>query len=155
MTGHSCDECGAPLAATESCRDRFHALLALEQEMVGSGEPGDALTAAHFHAVSSYILQHPRGMEMTATSLRDLRVQLGRQLSGAVHLRQILAGTRAAAAGSARVTRRAADPVPAWPVPRWPVTIHDALDGGAAGYAQRVRGWAVSVAATLDVEAPL
>jgi hypothetical protein len=52
-----CPECGASVRPGESCRDHFHALLALEWQVPGGpGEP------AHFHAVASFLLQRPVSM---------------------------------------------------------------------------------------------
>jgi hypothetical protein len=47
-----CAECGASLPGGETCRDRFHALLAAEAENVD-------LARIHGLTVLTYHLQHP------------------------------------------------------------------------------------------------
>jgi hypothetical protein len=135
-----------------SCRDHFHALLLLEHDVAAdpaaiSGGRGEA---AHFHAVSSYVLQHPDGMGYTAQALADLRRGLRDHLAGAVTIPEQRQRARQAFNGSARITRREGDEVVRWPIDSWPVTVADVLAGGVAGYVERVADWADSVIRTLD-----
>ena len=66
-----CPECGTALPAGGACHDHFHALLLLESQV-----PGGPGSLAHFCAVSSYALQHPEGMNLTAAALAGLRESL-------------------------------------------------------------------------------
>ncbi|MEW4571526.1 DUF5946 family protein [Tautonia sp. JC769] len=70
-----CSECGAPLTDGGTCIQHFHAMLLLEYEVAADPEvtAGGRGEVAHFYAVSSYILQHPEGMNYTVDALDDLR----------------------------------------------------------------------------------
>jgi hypothetical protein len=140
-----CRECGARLPAERSCRDSFHALLALEWEI-----PGGAGPLAHFYAVSSYILQHPDSMSYTAESLAWLRSAVASALGGTVSTEVLRRAAQEDGKGSGHVTRRAGDTVPRWPVTGWEMTVEDALAGGATGYGDRAERWARSVVTGLD-----
>lgn len=148
----TCSECGAPLTPGEACIQRFHAMLLLEYEVAadptatGSGR-GEI---AHFHAVSSYVLQHPEGMNYTVQALSDLRREIADYLAGRVTLAALRQRVRRAADGPARITRRAGEVVPRWSVTAWPMTVADVVNGGVEGYFERVAAWAESIIRTLD-----
>lgn len=148
----ACPECGAPLPESGRCLDHFHALLLLESEVAAdpgaiSGGRGEA---AHFHAISSYVLQHPEGMNYRAGSLMALRRSLADHLAGRITLPEQILRVRHAANGTARITRRSGDEVVRWPVLSWPLTVSDVLAGGVEGYCGRVAAWAESILRTLD-----
>ncbi|WP_165228074.1 DUF5946 family protein [Aquisphaera insulae] len=148
----SCPECGAALPEGGACIDHFHALLLLEYEVladpsVASGGRGEV---AHFHAVSSYVLQHPEGMNYTAEAVVGLRRSLADHLAGRITLAEQRSRVRRAADGATRVTRRAGDEVTRWHVASWPMTVTDVLSGGVEGYCARVARWAESILRTLD-----
>jgi hypothetical protein len=140
-----CHECGATILDGGSCRDHFHALLLLESEVPGG--PGET---PHFLAVSSYVLQHPEGMNFTAEALAHSRRHVAERLAGVATLEQIRRQVRRAADGPQRVTRRAGDAVVRWRVSVWPLTVADVLAAGVEGYAGRVEQWARSILLTLD-----
>jgi hypothetical protein len=148
----ACPECGAPLPEGGSCLAHFHALLLLEYDV--AADPGATAggrgEAAHFHAVSTYALQHPESMNYTAEALAGLRRGLADHLAGRVSVSEQRQRVRRAANGAARITRRAGDAVPRWPVSAWPVTVVDVLTGGVGGYCGRVARWAESTLRTLD-----
>jgi hypothetical protein len=139
-----CPECGAPIAPPGTCRDNFHALLALEWEV-----PGGAGGVAHFYAVSAYALQHPDSMQLTAGALRGLRAAVEDALSETADVRGLRARARRGAE-RAHVTRRDGEPVPSWPVSSWPMNVADVVEAGVDGYADRVKEWARSVVSELD-----
>jgi hypothetical protein len=151
-----CPECGALLGEGETCRDQFHALLLLEYEV--ASDPAEVAGGrgeiAHFYAVSSYLLQHPDGMNVTAGTVAGVRRNLADHLAGRASLPELLRRVRQAADGAARVTRRPGDEVVHWPVVAWPLTIADVLAGGVPGYADRVATWAESILRTLDAACP-
>jgi RimJ/RimL family protein N-acetyltransferase len=136
-----CPECGAPVPAPGSCRDHFHALLALEATVPGG--PGEL---AHFYAVATYGLQHPDSMGFTVASTEGMRESVRLALSGSDDIGFLRRRARGLAAGQgSRITRRADDPVPCWRVDSWPMTVCDVLAGGAVAYAASVARWAGSV----------
>jgi hypothetical protein len=148
----TCPECGAALPEGGTCIDHFHALLLLEHEVfadprVTSGGRGEV---AHFYAVSSYVLQHPEGMNYTAEALAGARRGLADHLAGRVTLAEQRLRVRRAADGATRITRRAGDEVMRWHVASWPLTVTDVLAGGVEGYCGRVATWAESILRTLD-----
>jgi hypothetical protein len=147
-----CRECGAELPEEGGCIGRFHALLLLEYEVAGASgaNPDGSGEVAHFHAVGSYILQHPEGMNYTPEALAGLRRSLADQLAGEATMPELRARTRRAADGATRVTRRAGDVVVRWPIAAWPITVADVLAGGVPRYAERVARWAESILRTLD-----
>ena len=134
-----CPECGAPVPAGGSCRHNFHELLALESEVTGG--PG---RMAHFYAVASYQLQHPRSMRLTVESLAGLRSAVAEGLDGRARIPELRAKARDGARSAGRITRREGDRVPEWPVARWSVNVADVLSGGADDYAGRVERWAAA-----------
>ena len=134
-----CPECGAPVPDGGTCRDNFHAMLALEWEV-----PGGAGTIAHFFAVSSYGLQHPDSMRYTVEAIAWLRSSVAKALETGCSVESLRASARAQGV-SAHVIRREGDPVPAWGVESWTTTVTDILAGGTDGYGERVRHWAASV----------
>jgi hypothetical protein len=148
----TCQECGALLPAGGGCINHFHAFLLLEYEVAADAPAtsGGAGEVAHFYAVSSYVLQHPEGMNYTAEALAGLRRGLADHLAGRVTIPEQRLRVRRAADGAARVTRRTGDEVVRWPVASWPLTVTDVLAGGAAGYCVRVARWAESILRTLD-----
>jgi RimJ/RimL family protein N-acetyltransferase len=141
----ACTECGAPVPDGDTCHDNFHALLALETGVVGG--PGGL---AHFYAVASYQLQHPRSMKLTVEALAGLRSAVADALDGTAGIPALRARARDGAKAAGRVTRREGDPVPAWPVTRWSFTVADVLAGGEDDYAARVERWAGSVLRDLE-----
>jgi hypothetical protein len=147
-----CEECGAPIPDGGTCIDHFHAMLLLESEVIADPEAsaGGRGKAAHFYAVSSYILQHPVSMNYTAESLAGAQQNVSDHLAGRVGLAELLVKVRRATEGPARITRRAGDRVVSWPVESWPITVADVLAGGAEGYCERVATWAESIIRTLD-----
>src|SRR5262245_23985196 len=87
----SCQECGVPLPEGGRCTDLFHALLLLEYEVAAdpgatSGGRGEI---AHFYAVSSYVLQHPEGMNYTAAALAGTRHGMADHLAGRVTMSEL------------------------------------------------------------------
>lgn len=149
---NACQECGAPLPEGVKCIDYFHALLLLEYEVIADSAVvvGERGLIAHFYAVSSYVLQHPEGMNYTDQALAGLRHGLAEHLTGTVTLSEQRHRVRRAAEGDTRVTRRAGDQVVRWPVDHWPLTVVDVLAGGVDGYCERVAEWAKSILRTLD-----
>lgn len=143
----TCSECGASLSDGRTCRDYFHELLLLEGEVAAdpAESAGDRGEAAHFCAVSSYILQHPTGMNFTAEALAAVRQNLADYLAGRVTLERIRREVRRASNGPQRVMRRSDQEVIASPVQSWPMTVVDILAGGTRDYSQRVAEWAESV----------
>src|SRR4051794_8105676 len=81
-----CQECGAPLPDGAECIGHFHALLLLEYEVAADPDAtaGGRGQVAHFYAVSSYLLQHPEGMNYTAEALAGVRRGLADHLAGRV-----------------------------------------------------------------------
>src|SRR3954471_6146382 len=73
----TCEECGAAVPDGGSCRDNLDALLLLEWQIPGG--PGDL---AHFHAVGTFNLQHPRSMNFTVEALTGLRAAIRDSLEG-------------------------------------------------------------------------
>jgi hypothetical protein len=142
--GVVCPECGATVSRGGSCRDNFHALLALECDVLG-GAGG----VAHFYAVSSYVLQHPRSMDYTVESLDGLRTSVSDSLAGTVNVQGLRARAGEASKAAGNVTRREGDPVPEWRVSEWHMTVEDVLAGGTERYAERIEAWARSVIAAL------
>lgn len=147
-----CQECGAPLPGGAECIGHFHALLLLEHEVAADPDAtaGGRGEVAHFYAVSSYVLQHPEGMNYTAEALAGVRRGLADHLAGRVTISGQRLRVRRAADGAARITRRAGDEVVRWPVDSWPLTVADVLAGGVEGYCGRVATWAESILRTLD-----
>jgi hypothetical protein len=147
-----CRECRASLPGSGKCIDHFHALLLLEYEVAADPEAisGGRGEIAHFHAVSSYVLQHPQGMNYTAEAIAGVRRGLTDQLAGDVAMPELRLRVRRAFDGKARITRRAGDEVVPWPVSSWPITVADVLAGGVEGYCERVAAWAESILRTLD-----
>jgi hypothetical protein len=144
-----CGECGAPVPAGGGCCDSFHALLALESQMLGG--PG---MAAHFRAVAAYGLQHPDSMNYTEDTLSNLREALADELDGRATVEKIRGRMRYAAEGPARVTRRPGEATVRWCHGAWPITVADVLtvEPSADRYCDRVAAWARSVCDALDVD---
>ncbi|MGD9895299.1 MAG: DUF5946 family protein [Dehalococcoidia bacterium] len=142
-----CDECGAPVPDGGSCRDNFHALLALEFQL-----PGGPGTVPHFHAVAAYGLQHPDTMNYTEATLAGLRDALADELDGRATIETIRRRMRFEAEGATRVTRRPGDAIVPWRRGSWLMTIADVLivDPTANAYTERVAAWARSVRAALN-----
>jgi hypothetical protein len=131
-----------------TCRDNFHALLAIEAQV-----PDAAGALPHFYAVACYVIQHPESMGYTAGALADLRAGLGEALDGRVEIPQLRAhAQQTASAGS--IMRKPGDAVVRWPVERWPMTVADVCAGGADGYAERVAAWARSIRRALEAVEP-
>jgi len=147
MMVDTCPECGTTLPEGGSCRDHFHALLLLEWQI-----PGGPGLLAHFYAVATYGLQHPRSMNYTADALIGLRSAVADALNGRATIDGLRRRARHAAGLAGRITRRTWDPVPRWRVETWPITVTDVLesDASAAAYVERVTAWARSVIETLD-----
>lgn len=126
-----------------SCRDSFHALLALEWRV-----PGGAGTLAHFFAVSAYGLQHPDSMRYTREAIEWLRSAVHDALDTGRSTESLRESARVVA-GASHVTRRAGEPVPAWGITSWSVTVADVLGGGTDDYPQHAREWAAATVADL------
>jgi hypothetical protein len=139
-----CPECGAPLPDGGTCRDNFHALLALE-----AGVPRAAGTIVHFYTVACYGLQHPDSMNYTGEALAGLRAALEGALGGRTSLHDLRRRVRRATNGCQRVTRRAGDAAVPWHRGRWPMTVADMLRADAVNYADLVMRWARSIRDTL------
>jgi hypothetical protein len=146
MSG-SCSECGAPVPDGSTCRDNFHALLALESQI-----PVAAGAVAHFRVVAAYGLQHPDSMNFTEGTLIDLRDALADELAGRATIDKIRRRMRYTAEGTTRITRRQGEAAVAWHRGTWPMTVADVLtvDSGADAYAELVAAWARSVCAALN-----
>jgi hypothetical protein len=142
-----CSECGAPAPDGGTCRDNFHALLALESQIAGG--PG---MVPHFHAVAAYGLQHPDSMKYTEDILTGLRDALADELDGQATIEMIRRRMQYLAEGSTRVTRRPGDAAVPWRRGAWPMTVADVLtvDITADAYAERVAAWVHSVRVALD-----
>jgi hypothetical protein len=143
----ACPECGAALADDSECRRLFDALLLLERDASAADE------AAHFLAVASYVLQHPDSMQYTVAAIQGVRESVQEFLSGRSSLAQIRLRKRAANNGPQRVTRREDEAVFSWGVTNWPITVADVLAGGSLLFPTRVRAWAKSIVAALQVDA--
>ncbi|MFF9479687.1 DUF5946 family protein [Streptomyces sp. NPDC014733] len=139
-----CAECGAP-AEPYSCDELFQVLLGLDH---ARREPWGPL---HGVSVSCYLLQHPGRLPADGGArARDL---LRAYLEGGLDEVNQVVG-RARRGNNHRVrggsARRAGDGVPPQrgaPRSRFSVTLHEvAVDGSfpAAGFAERVRGWAAA-----------
>ena len=135
-----CPECGAALGDGTSCLDNLHDLLALESQL-----PDGPDLLSHFYAVSSYNLQHPGSMRLSADALKGLRATLADVLDGRITLGEARRRAHEGARTLGRVTRRAGDVVIVWDVTQWPITVKDICDGGRVDYAFRVERWARSV----------
>jgi hypothetical protein len=147
----SCAECGAELGSTGSCmEDYFYALLHLESEIPGG--PGEI---AHFYAVASYGVQHPRSLGYTRETLVGLRAALGAMVAGTADLDDVRRRARYHAANAGRVTRRSGDAIAGWETRRWPMTVTDVLEKGAEGYQASVERWARSIIETLRGREPV
>ncbi len=144
----TCPECGASTPKDGTCRDNFHALLALEWQV-----PDGAGTTAHFFAVSSYALQHAESMRYTVEAITWLRSAVAQVLETGCSTETLRASARTQGEG-AHVTRREGEPVPAWGVERWTTTVEDVLVGGTDGYAERVRAWADATLRDIDEATP-
>jgi len=140
-----CAECGAVIPAGGSCRDNFHALLALEWEV-----PGGAGQLTHFRAVSSYALQHPDSMGYTVDSIRWLRSSTRAALAGKASMGDLRESARRVGKAAGRITRRGEDPVPLWDVQGWSMNVGHVLAGGVDAYCRNVDRWADSVIGDLD-----
>ena len=139
-----CPECGARIAPGGSCRDNFHALLALESDIPGG--PGET---AHFFAVATYGLQHPDSMGYTETTVKGLLDAVHDVLDGRASVADIRARMQRLAASHGRVTRRDGDSIPRNAVDAWPTVVTDVVAGGVDGYQERAKQWARSVVETL------
>lgn len=142
-----CPECGATVPEDGSCRDHFHAMLALEWTLHGGPSH-----IAHFYAVSTYGLQHPDSMNYTEETLIRLYASITDLLEGHATLDEVLLATRRAANGSVRVTRREDDSLPVWHRGGWPMTVADVLtvEAETDAYLTRVRAWARSACEMLS-----
>ena len=109
-----CDECGAVLPESGSCRDYFYELLALE-----AGVPDAPGGVAHFYAVSCYVLQHPDAMEYTEGALAWLRTAVGASLAGDASIADLRRGARSEGKAGGHVLRKAGDPAVRWSAPVW------------------------------------
>src|SRR4030067_244777 len=80
----SCPECGAASPDGRACIDLFHAMLLLEHEVAAdpAESSGARSEAPPFHAVSSYVLQHPDSMNYTAEALAGVRRSVADHLAG-------------------------------------------------------------------------
>jgi hypothetical protein len=136
----NCDECGAILPGAETCADRFHALLAVEQTSAEAA-------GVHGQMVLTYHLQHPslvkpwflvNGYAWLRRVYRDgeswdaiLRAPMAQRQADATRIKAS-AGTELAAG---MVTSRQPDEL----------TIADIDPAAPPGHAGRVLQWARSV----------
>ena len=143
----TCDECGSAVPEGGSCRDNFNDLLLLEWQIPGG--PGEL---AHFYAVGTYNLQHPRSMNLTIEAFNGLREAVLDSLEGRATIEEIRQRARRGAAAAGRVTRRPGDPELNPPVTGWPMTIADVLTVEAyqKAYLERVSRWARSATTTRE-----
>ena len=147
MSATTCPECGAAVPDGATCRDNFHALLLLESEI-----PGGPGSLAHFYAVASYGLQHPRSMNYTAETLAGLRAAVADSLDGRTTVADIRRRMSQQTDGARRVTRRPGDPEPTWHRGPWPMSVAEVLtvEAEQGAYGTMVERWARSVRETLD-----
>lgn len=141
-----CDECGADPPGDETCRDRFHALLAAEVD-------NDALRRMHGLTVMTWYVQHPslskpwyqawsrdamrrifgQGEDWQSVLLEEHPRGVGRERSAAALARRKAAGGETMPGG-----------VVARPIPG-ELTVMS-IDPAAAGEAGQILAWARSVA---------
>jgi hypothetical protein len=131
----NCSECGALSYDGLTCRERFHALLAMEGQ-----DP--ALAAEHFFTVACYNLQHPS--QFTGEALDGLLSSLGGILNGSLSIEDVRRRTAAEYNGPKKVLR------PAWGrqvvLKLWTMTTADVYRPlQSQGTAERVRKWAESI----------
>lgn len=142
----TCPECGAPVPEGGTCKDNFHALLALEWQV-----PDGAGAIAHFFAVSAYGLQHPESMHYTAEALAWLRSAVTEAIETGCSVEELRASAQAQSHESgAHVTRHGDDPVPAWGRSSWTTTVADVIAGGVDDYGGRVKAWASATLSDID-----
>jgi hypothetical protein len=140
----ACPECGAPVPASASCLDHFHALLVLEGTFPDA--PGSIL---HFYLVATYNLQHPDSVGLTAEALEGLRRNLADALAGRATVEELRRRARLATDGPTRVRRRPGDSPVEWHRGPWPMNVTEVLSATAATYPKLVEAWAHAVSATL------
>jgi hypothetical protein len=144
-----CPDCGGPQSAA-TCLERFHALLAFENE-----HP-PAFGAVHHLTVACYYLQHPRGY--TREALEMWRTAVADCLSGRVSVQKLRRKAKAQFEGAKRVREPDALPPSGWPT-TWLKTLNDVIAPGeslaVAEYIDRAMTWAKSVDETLSVRVPL
>ena len=143
-----CDECGAELPSSETCLDRFHALLAAEAD-------SEALRQMHGLTVLTYYMQHPT---LTKPWYQIFGAEAFQRIFGQgepwldvlleEHPRGV--GRRRSAAAITQRKANAGKTMPPWvitqPIPgELTVTAIDL--NAASGQAQQVLDWARSVAA--------
>ena len=162
----SCPECGAPLAADETCTDLFNRMLELEWTVMAeiakdippdefqSSGPGKAALRAHFFAVGTYQLQHPDRLEVPA--VLGLWRSMEEVLAGRATREEILRRGRETFDGPTRVRRRepGRDPrLGAWPS-TWEMTVADVCAVPPSDYIATVRRWAETTAAAIRAVRP-
>lgn len=131
----NCPECGALSNDGLTCRERFHALLAMEGQY-------PELASRHFFTVSCYNLQHPS--QFTAEALAGLGPSLKGLLDGTMPIEEIRRRTATGYDGPKKVLR------PAWGqqtiLNRWKMTTADVYRPfQPLGTAERVQKWAESI----------
>lgn len=142
-----CEECGAPVEGEQSCRDRFHELLAAEVE-------NEELDRMHGLTVLTYHLQHP---SLTKPWYQITGAEVMRRVFGQGEAWQSVlledhprgVGRRRSAATIARRKDAGSQTMPDWvvnrPVPGELTVMSIALDA-EAGQAVQIEAWARSVA---------
>lgn len=145
-----CPDCGAPVADGSTCRAMFDELLAHEYAFPAS------FGAVHHLTVSAYFLQHPRGFSRATIS--GWRAIIAESLDELTPPAEFLRRARARSNAGVKVREAGAVPPAGWPR-SWPMTVADVVvppgeTPDADGHNERVRRWAASIRATLDVTAP-
>lgn len=142
-----CHECGADLPGAETCRDRFHALLAAEAT-------NDELRRMHGLTVLTYYLQHP---SLTKPWFQVYGAQVLQRVFAqgerwqdvllAAHPRGV--GRRRAEAAIKRLKRGAPRTMPDWVIARpipGELSVLSVDPTALAGQAESVMAWTRSVA---------
>jgi hypothetical protein len=112
--------------------------------------PGASGDRVHFFAVTTYVLQHPEGMQYRVDALSRLRSIFREALVDDLPAAEIRRRMGVSFEGNGRVRRADGDAVPAWPGVRWERTVRDVLDGGAVNYRESVDAWARSAMRSLE-----
>lgn len=131
----NCPECGALSHDGLTCRERFHALLAMEGQ-----DP--ALAAEHFFTVACYNLQHPS--QFTPEAIEGLKSSLAGLLDKTLTIKEIRQRTSAEYNGPKKVLQST------WgrtvTLRLWKMTTADVYRHFTpGGTAERVKAWAESV----------
>lgn len=143
----ACTQCGSIPRGGRSCREAFDELLAFEFT------DREAFGPVHHLTVACYYLQHPAGYGDDVRAM--WRQLISAPEGGREHAVSTMAEMRERFDGATRVREAGHEP-PAWWPRAWPHTVLDAMpsddtDRTASGHVRRVRDWAASVRAALDI----